>query len=113
MNNKTRLMKKADMLWFQKYLGPKCEICDRDAVQLHHFYYKSNYGHLRYEESNGISLCRGCHFVLHAQDPKKITEQIIEKKGNEWYETLKKKSKEKHESFQTIGYYRDIIKELT
>ena len=77
MNPKQRLKLKADKLWYLKLIQDECELCDNYAIQVHHFYYKSSYGHLRYDLDNGISLCRGCHFVLHHQDPKKIEDKIF------------------------------------
>jgi len=111
-NPKTILMKQADKLWYLKLKKPKCEVCGEKAIQVHHYYYKGSYGHLRYDLDNGVSLCQGCHFVLHAQDPKKIEQQIIAKRGQKWADNLKAKSKEIHKSYQTIGYYREVIKEL-
>lgn len=113
MTKKQTLRKQADRLWFKRHLKKKCEVCGEPAIQCHHFYYKSNYGHLRYDEDNAISLCRGCHFLLHHQDPKRIEEKIIEKRGKKWYNNLKKKAyTEPKGSYQTIKYYEDIIKEL-
>ena len=113
MNIKAKLRKQADRLWFLKYLKDCCELCGKGGtLQGHHYYFKGSYGYLRYEGDNHITLCVGCHFVLHARDPKKIEEQIIQIRGQKWAESLKKKSQEQHQSFQTIGYYRKIIKEL-
>lgn len=112
MNPKTKLRKQCDRAYFKKLLKPECEVCGKPSIQVHHFYYKGSYGHLRYDLSNGISLCQGCHFVLHARDPKKIEEQIIKVRGIEWYETLKKKSRENPQSYQKISYYKEILKQL-
>lgn len=113
LSKKVRLRRKADRLWFEKYLKDKCEICGEDKyLQGHHFFYKGVYPHLRYSAENHITLCRRCHFILHHRDPKEITDKIIEKRGRTWYYRLKKKSKELKASFQTIRYYEDIIKKL-
>jgi len=114
MEKKKRLRSKCDRLWFEVCLKPKCEVCGSTGIlQVHHFWYKGSYAHLRYDLDNGISLCQGCHFVLHHQDPKKITDQIIAKRGKKWYNKLKKKALERNNiSFQTIGYYTDILAEL-
>ena len=110
---KKRLRKEADKLWYQKYLKPACEICGSTGIrQAHHFFYKGSYGHLRYSEDNCITLCMGCHFTLHSNDPKKIEQIIIERKGKVWYNRITKLSKEKHYSFQTIGWYRENIERL-
>lgn len=114
-NKKAKLRKTADFIWYQVCLQPECEVCGKGGVlQVHHFYYKSSYGHLRYCIENGISLCRGCHFVLHHQDPKKIEEQIIKKRGRYWYNRLKKKSQKRPEpSYLTQQYYENAIKVLS
>ena len=114
MNSKTKLRKKADKLWTQKVLNlPYCEVCGSTKVlQAHHFYYKSSYPHLRYNLKNGVVLCRACHFKLHHRDPKAVEEEIIRAKGKRWYNALKKLSKIKPVSFQTMDYYRAIIKKL-
>jgi len=113
MNPKSRLQHKADKLWYLKYLRPACEVCGKKAVQVHHFYYKGSYGHLRYNKDNAISLCMSCHFILHHQDPKKIEIKIIEARGQKWYKRLQEQALNKPEgSYLTMDYYRDKIKEL-
>ena len=112
MTSKAKLCKQCDKLWYQKLIKPQCEVCGKKAIQVHHYYYKGSYGHLRYDLDNGISLCQGCHFVLHSRDPKKIEQQIIAKRGQKWAKTLEAKAKELHKSYTTIGYYKDIIEEL-
>jgi len=110
---KAKIKKEADRLWYYKYLQPNCEVCGEPAIQVHHFYYKSSYGHLRYDKDNGISLCKKCHFLLHSQDPKKITNKIIAIRGNRWHNRLTKKSREPIKSgYLTLNYYYDIIKKL-
>ena len=120
-NPKQKLRSQCDKLWFQRVMdlhgdddyGTPCLACqENSAVQAHHFYYKSSYGHLRYDLGNGVPLCQKCHFVLHTQDPKKIEDQIIARRGLKWYNKLKKKSQEIKMSFQTIGYYRKTIESL-
>jgi len=111
-SKKAKLRSEADNLWFRVNLKDKCEVCGEKAIQVHHFFYKSSYGHLRYDNDNAISLCQKCHFILHHQDPKIITDKIIEKRGKEWYNKLKEKAQEKHRSYQTTGYYYDIIEGL-
>lgn len=114
MNPKAKLRKTADKLWFNKHLEENCEICGcSEYLQVHHFYYKSSYGHLRYDPENAITLCRKCHFILHHQDPKKITDEIIDLRGQKWYNRLKKRAYNKPKSsYQTIQYYEDIISKL-
>ncbi len=110
---KTRLRSKADKLWYHKYLKPCCEICGKKyPLQAHHFFYKSQYGHLRYSKANHITLCQRCHFILHHQDPKVITDMIIEKRGQDWYNILKDQAKDNPKSYLTIAYYNKVIEEL-
>ena len=111
-NKKRKLAKIADRLWFELLIKPKCEICPAEAIQVHHYYFKGNYGHIRYDLNNGISLCRGHHSVLHWQDAKKIEEQIVEKRGTKWFYQLQKKSRERPVSYQTIEWYNGIIEGL-
>ena len=112
-NKKRKLTLQADRLWFNALIKSQCEVCGARAIQVHHFYYKGSYGHLRYDLDNGISICQGCHFVLHNQDPKKIEERIIEKRGQKWLNNLKKKSQERPTGYQTIAWYNQNINDLT
>jgi len=112
---KKRLRKKADKLWYEVNLmkEPNCVVCGKPANQVHHFYGKGAYGHLRYDLDNGISICQGCHFKHHTRADAGIHLAIIEKKGQEWVERLKKKAKNRPESsYKTIGYYENQIDKL-
>jgi len=113
-NKKAILRSRCDKLWDLKYLKERCEICGSSYhLQGHHYYFKSNYGHLRYSKENHITLCRPCHFALHNQDPKKIEEQIIEKRGKSWYNRLKKKAQNPPPNYKiTLGWYREAIEKL-
>lgn len=106
------LRTKADKLWYQKCIKLLCEVCGQEAIQVHHFYYKGSYGHLRYDTDNGISLCAKCHFLLHFQDPKAIEEKIVLVRGQDWYSRLNKKSKEKHENYINVKWYKNAIEKL-
>ena len=112
MTKKQQLRKQADKLWFEKCLLTYCEICEKPAQQVHHFFPKGQYGHLRYDIDNGISLCKGCHFRLHHQDPE-IQQKIITNRGVEWYHELLDKSREAPATYQTIEYYERVIKNLS
>ncbi len=109
--SKANLRRKADKLWFQRLLKPSCELCGGRAVQVHHFFPKGQFGHLRYDLENGISLCMGCHFRLHHQDPT-TQQDIIKARGIEWYETLKGKSRLTPNSYQKISFYKNVIEKL-
>ena len=114
MNPKRKLQIKADKLWFNKHQEENCEVCGcSEYLQVHHFYYKGSYSHLRYDDENAVTLCRGCHFVLHHQDPKKIEDIIIENRGQKWINRLKKKAHQRPESsYLTLKYYEEIINKL-
>lgn len=114
--NKTkRLRKKADKLWFQILIEkkPKCEICGKSAVQIHHFFPKGSYSVLRYDLENGISICQGCHLKHHAKGDPTIHQRVIEKRGEDWYNRLLEKSKQLNPSYKGIKYYQEIIKKLS
>jgi len=115
MTPKAKLKSKALKLWYNKYLKNKCEVCGSTFVlQGHHFFYRSSYGHLMFDPQNHITLCRKCHFALHHQDPKKIEQIIIAKRGKKWYNRLLKKSRIKPKSsYQNFAYYNEQIKKLS
>ncbi len=96
---KQKLRAKADKLWFEKHIEENCEVCGcSEYLQVHHFYYKSSYGHLRYDDNNAITLCRKCHFLLHTRDPKLIENKIIENRGKSWYNKLTKQANNRPQS---------------
>ena len=113
INKKARLRSKADNLWFRFLLNAYCEVCGKGAIQVHHYFHKGSFGHLRYDLLNGISLCRSCHFVLHSQDPKKIEYLIIKKRGKEWLANLEEKAYNPNPNYRTtLTYYQDVIENL-
>ena len=112
-----RARKKADKLWHEaviKKWGDKCEVCDKKAVHCHHFYPKGLYSLLRLEVANGVPLCFHCHFSRHHKGDPKINQAIIKKRGQQWYELLKKQAQEKPEgSYQNLEYYLNVQKSLS
>jgi len=114
-NKKALLRQKADKLYYEVYVKDYCEACGRSGVvlQVHHFYYKSSYGHLRYWKDNAVTLCVACHFMLHHQDPKRVEDRIIKNKGEKWHKKLQKDAYIKPEpSYRTVGWYQDNIDRL-
>ncbi len=112
-NPKARLRSRADRLYFQYYLKENCEVCNCQVQQLHHFFSKSIYGHLRYDPDNLISLCNSCHFKLHHHGDPTIQEAIIENRGRKWFNNLKEKAQNTPKDYKiNIGYYKDAIKRL-
>ncbi len=111
---KKRLRSKADKLWMfacLKKWGNQCELCGKPAEQVHHFYPKGTYGHLRYDLDNGVPLCKGCHFKLHHKDAS-LEAEIRERRGKRWYKRLQKKAQERPSSYYTISWLQDNIKRL-
>lgn len=112
MNPKRKLQIKCDKLCYEKYLQKNCEICGGEAHQLHHYFPKSHYSHLRFNPDNLISLCIGCHFRLTHVD-KRLEDKIREKRGEKWFKALQKKAyKRPPPSYLTLAYYNQVLKEL-
>jgi len=109
-----RLRSLADRAIFMKMMAgnPKCVICDRPAVQLHHFKPKSCYGHLRYEPLNLIPLCVQCHFRLTHIDPS-LEAQIALIKGVEWHKTIELLSKQRPNGQINAKWYKEKINEIS
>ena len=108
-----QLCSAADKLCYQIYLKEECEVCGKKAVYLHHFWYKRNYPHLRFDPDNLISLCISCHPALHFQDPKKIESKIIEKRGKKWHSTLQNRANNPPKNFKVNKkHYTEIIELL-
>lgn len=114
VKSKKQLKAVADKLWYEILMlkHPYCEVCGKPAVQIHHFYYKGSFGHLRYELDNGIGLCKGCHFLLHHKDPKPIEEAIISRRGAEWHNGLKEKANQRPVSFYAIKWLQSHLDRL-
>ena len=109
---KAKLRSLADKLCYEIYLKPNCEICNKKAQQLHHFYPKSCYNYLRYCSENLISLCLGCHFRLTHQD-KRLEDKIREKRGEKWYKKLSKMAQNRPKgSYLTTEWYEKQIQKL-
>ena len=115
MTKKQRLRKQADELWkiaIMDKWGKRC-YCSTEASSPHHFYPKGLYGHLRYDLDNGVPLCIGHHFSHHHKGDPVVHQMVIEKRGNRWFNSLKRKAHTRPKmSLQTIGYYQDIIDQL-
>jgi 5-methylcytosine-specific restriction endonuclease McrA len=57
-----------------QHCGRKCKKRER-GLAAHHIKSYADYPELRYEVSNGMTLCRQCHMTLHGKAPK-LKEQI-------------------------------------
>ncbi len=109
-----RLRIKAFNLWkelvFKKY-GAYCLQCGGQAITVHHFIPQKSCEALRYEISNGIPVCQGCHFQHHTGQPK-LHALAIEKRGKVWYKKLQKiKDQPPHISISEF-YIKKKIEEL-
>lgn len=116
MTTKQRLRKEADKLWHiagQKKWGKLC-YCGREAQpECHHYYPKGLYGHLRYDLDNAIPICFHHHFSRHHKGDPRVNQSIIELRGKKWYNELREKAYERPKSsYQTVTYYREVIKRL-
>jgi len=111
MDKKKRLRNKADRLWYRKHLKDHCEICGREANQVHHFFPKSGYNNIRHDDDNAISVCQGCHMAIHFRGDPEPNQIIIKNRGEDWYERLLAKSKQR---LKTLGikHYEEVIKYL-
>ena len=92
---KKKIEREAIKLWKHIVLErfPLCVACkERKATHPHHYFYKSSYGFLKLDSNNGIGLCPSCHFVLHHQDPKKITHNIKKNMSKKWLKDLEHKA---------------------
>ena len=112
---KKRLRSQADKLWFEavmKKWDGKSVVSGKPAQQVHHFFPKSMYGHLRYDIDNGIPLTTGEHFAHHHRGDPTIHQRIVEVRGIKWYNDLLERAKSRQYSFQTIGWYEENISRL-
>ena len=109
---KSRLKKKADrrLQELGRELYDKCLVCGKPMVCLHHYHGKSKCSALRYDLSNCIPICHGCHMGHHTGDPN-IHNKINEIKGTEWVQELEIKRRTLFIK-ESIGYYENIIKSL-
>ena len=83
-----RLVKQAKELWEKAVIdeyGELC-VCGKPMHEIHHFYRKSQYGHLRFVIANGVPICQGCH--IRADSPIFI-DFLKDWRGEKWYQDLK------------------------
>lgn len=97
---KSTLAKKCDEKWSRLVKlawGKKCAYCHTDKnLNSHHLFTRTNYS-TRYDLDNGICLCAWHHtlsskFSAH-KTPLEFAERFKEKKGEEFYNNLRRKSK--------------------
>lgn len=106
---KRKLQLEADAL-LQNYcriINKKCEMCGAKQSCMHHFHTKGASNRLRYELSNLISVCAGCHLKFHSKFSADITCRLLAKRGIQWSEELLQMKREFVKT--NIEYYRDMI----
>lgn len=89
----------SDLLWanlVKLLANEKCEYCGKDSgLNSHHIFSRSNFA-VRWDTDNGVCLCAGHHilqnFSAH-KAPLDFAEWLRDKRGQEWYDTLRAKSK--------------------
>jgi len=99
-NSPGKVNKTRDKNWsymVKELAGNKCEYCGKvENLNSHHIFSRSNHN-LRWDVNNGCCLCAGCHtfstnFSAH-KTPMEFTLWIMETRGKEWYEDLRKRAK--------------------
>jgi len=103
------LRNKADKLMQElgRQLNESCLICSKPMVCMHHYYPKSTSSALRYDFTNLIPICHGCHCSHHGGNPE-IHNEVNRIKGEEWIEELECKKRTLTVSTNKT-YYREII----
>ena len=99
-NSPKAVNKRKDDEWsrlVKERAGFKCEYCGKkDYLNSHHIFSRSNRS-VRWDLDNGICLDSGCHvfssvFSAH-KTPAEFVEFIKDKRGEEWYQSLRVKAK--------------------
>jgi len=112
-----------DTLWskaIKERAGYKCEYCGKEGrVNSHHIFSRSNHS-VRWDLDNGICLCVSHHvfglFSAH-KSPLEFADWIRERRGDEWYQKLRMKSKQikkwsDEDKINRIKYLKDKTKEF-
>ncbi len=112
---RAKLISEIDVLWYKYLLKDYCEVCGKEASQVHHFYPKGQYAHLRHDLENGVSVCSGCHMAHHSKGDPRVHEAIIDNRGKDWYESLRERSRQRPKTIKISelkGRYAQL-KDLT
>jgi len=120
--DKKSLEKELLKLWKRaclKYWGNKCEVCQKPAIDPHHYISRSASLGLKYNIMNCVPLCKKCHSQLKWKDASAIDAQICLSRGEDWIkyilamkEYFKKNPVRKTKKFLLTQYetLRNIIK---
>lgn len=90
---------------------PKSLLSGHPTQVMHHFVPKSVCARLRYEWDNLIPLTHGEHLRLHQSGDLDYEQRIIEIKGPEWYEKIRKMRRE--EIKVNVEYYKEVFSSLS
>lgn len=91
-------------------LFPRSILSGNPTQVMHHFVPKSVSARLRYDWDNLIPLTNAEHMRLHQSGDPDYEHQIIQKKGVEWYENLRKRGREIIKI--NVSYYKEVLREL-
>lgn len=110
-----RLRRKANRAlqdWYRnEFVGEMCEVCDVNQFDvMHHFIIKSQSFGLRFDEINLIFICNSCHYKHHRTDDATIHGTIQSRRGDKWFNALKKKKLEVKGQTESKGFYKEMIK---
>ena len=112
---KNKLERDAKRIWqiacYKKW-GRRCQVCNKEATTVHHFFPKSQYGILKFDIDNGVPICNSCHFKHHQVSDPTIHQIIIGKRGKKWYDALEEKSKSGKTSFRGTRFYKQEMERL-
>ena len=106
-----KLIDKLDKLWSEEVKSTgKCEYCGKTTyLNSHHIFSRTNYS-VRWDIENGICLCSGHHTLISSfsahKSPMEFTIYIKEKRGEEWFNRLRRKAK------QVVKYSNTDLQEM-
>lgn len=108
-----RKRREADKMWkravYEEW-GELCEVCGGPASDPHHFVPKSLSGALRLDIKNGVPLCRKCHFAHHHKGDPDIHVEIINKRGEDWYDYLQDHRRD--DVTTSLSFYEEKMEKL-
>jgi hypothetical protein len=90
----------------------KCLICGGAYSTLHHFIFKSQSTELRYNMKNCIPVCNNCHCSIHQGVSSVKVGEIINIKGLEWFEEIKRLKKQGIGKYYGRVYFENMYKKL-
>ncbi len=108
--------KKFQEIGREMYEEKGCLICGGKYSCLHHVFTKASCTHLRYNWKNVIPICVGCHFKIHGSEPvnvKSLMDIVIDLKGEDWYEELKRERNKHLYTKAGYKYYENMFNNLS